>query len=106
MEISENVAAWTALAAFLLPPVMAVINQPKWSPQIKSGLAFLACLGVAAVTTWLQGDFAGGDYITAALTALTVAQATYQGFWKPTGIAPGIEEGTSAGRRRRSTPAS
>ena len=97
MELDTNAAAWAALAAFFMPPVMAVINQPKWSAQLKSLLAFAVSVGVAFVSVWVAGDFNAEDIISSVLVTLTVAQSTYHGFWKPTGIAPGIEAGTTPG---------
>lgn len=97
MEVDSNAAAWAALAAFFMPPIMAVINQPKWSAQLKSLLAFAVSVGVAFVSVWVSGDFNAEDIVTTVLVTLTVAQSTYHGFWKPTGIAPGIEAGTTPG---------
>lgn len=95
MDPDVSLVAWSGLVGSLLPAVLSFINQPGWSTQLKAGLAFAASLGAAAVTTYLEGGFGGGDYVTAIIATLVAAQATYQGFWKPTGIAPKLESVTS-----------
>jgi hypothetical protein len=39
------------------------------------------------------------DVATAITTVLVVSQTLYTTYWKPSGIAPAIEQGTSAGIR-------
>ena len=87
-QVPSNVVLWTGLVGFLLPPALAIVLQQGGSSQVKS---VVAGFGLA----YWQGNLDGADVATAALIVLTVAQATYQGFWKPTGIAVGIEAATS-----------
>ena len=94
-QVPSNVVLWTGLVGFLLPPVLAVVLQQGWSSQVKSVVAFLACVVAGFGLAYWQGNLDGADVATAALSVLTVAQATYQGFWKPTGIAVGIDAATS-----------
>jgi hypothetical protein len=88
---------WAAIVGFVLPPVIAIIVQEKWKPGLKAIVAFGACLLSAVGTVYLQGPdtFTLSRWVTASLTTLTVAIATYHGLWRPTGTAPAIEHSTS-----------
>jgi hypothetical protein len=86
---------WSAIIGFWLPTIIAAINRYNWSPSTKGALAFLVCLVVAAGTTYYSGDLAQiKDYGTAALFVIFTAMGSYQVFWKPSGIAPKIEQKT------------
>jgi uncharacterized membrane protein YfcA len=92
-----NLEMWAAIVGFLLPPVMAILQQTKFDTALKAILAFIACLAVSVPTVYLQGsgDFTWERWSTALLTILTTAMATYHGFWKPTNVAPTIEKATN-----------
>jgi hypothetical protein len=94
---SSNAQEWALVVGFLLPLVMSVINQPGWSGQVKSLLAFAAS-ALAGVGTLYFAQHSDKDvptWISTALLILVTAQASYHGFHKPTGIAPTIEAKTS-----------
>lgn len=88
---------YSLLAGFFLPPVLAIIQQRQWSDQLRAGVAFLACLLVGAGVAYFQGDLTGRRFVTGALVVMVTGLSTYRNFWKPTGIAPTIEEKTSPG---------
>ena len=90
-----NSALLAAVVAFLLPPILAVPMQAGWSSQAKAVVAFVVCLGVAAVIVYVNGMLDAADYVRTALIVLTVTQATYQGFWRPSGVSPAILSATS-----------
>ena len=94
-QVPSNYVMWTGPVAFLLPPVLSIVMQQGWSAQVKSVVAFVACVVAAVGLAFWQGNLDGRDVAASALVIVTVAQATYQGFWKPTGIAVGIESATS-----------
>ncbi len=95
MDLDTTVAQWSALVGFFLPFLMALILQSQWSAALKSFLAFGVALAAAVPTAYLSGDISGKDWFTSAVVILSVALATYQGFWKPTGIAPTVERTTN-----------
>lgn len=86
---------WSLIVGFFLPPIQAVIQQPTWSKQLRSAVNFVVC-GVAAVgVSYFQGDFTGRRWVESGLVILVATIATYTGTWKPSGIAPSIENATS-----------
>jgi hypothetical protein len=96
-----NLELASGLVGILLPGLMAIVNQPGWPSWLKSLLTFLASLAVAAITVAVQGDgdaWSTDRWLGSVLTILTVALATYHGLWKPTGVAPAINERTNVDR--------
>jgi hypothetical protein len=97
----ENVEQWSAIVGFLLPPVLAVIQQTIWKPQTKAIVAFIACIVASLGTTYFSGTlhFSGEKNIEMLsanfLILFTVAISTYEMFWKKTTIAPKIESLTN-----------
>lgn len=92
----SNLELWSGVVGFFLPLVMAVIIQTGWQQQIQAVLAFLAVLVASAVTVFLQtDDWDWSNWLNSALVILVTTISAYKGFWKPTGIAPTIEEKTS-----------
>lgn len=94
-EELSNLDLWNLVAGFLLPPVLAVIQQPRWPDWLRAGVAFVAALLVAVGTTYFEGGISGEDWVRSALVVFVVAVATYASFWKKTGLAPRIEEATA-----------
>lgn len=83
IDVQSNLAMWTMLVGFALPPVLAAVIEAGWSSRVKSVVAFVASVAAGAGTAWFGGALTGRDVVTCALIVLTVAQATYHGFWKP-----------------------
>jgi hypothetical protein len=100
--VSETLALWSTIVGFLLPPVMAVVMQARWRPELKGVVVFLACLVAATGTVSLQGQI--GD-VTALMTSILLIFAgvitTYRLYWRPSGIAPLVERRTPLSERRR-----
>lgn len=92
---ADNPTLLAGVVAFLLPPILAVVMQAKWSTQARACVAFVVCLLVAVAIAYVHGNLDGPDVVQKFLVVLTVAQATYQGFWRPSGVAPAIENATS-----------
>lgn len=93
----SNLQMWALIVGFLLPPVLAVIQQARWSDAFRAVVAFLACAVAGAGTAYFQGDLNFERWVEAGLVILVSAMATYRGLWKPSGIAPAIEAKTSPG---------
>lgn len=95
MEFESTVAMWAAIVGFLMPLVIAVINRRDWSSPAKGMSAFVACLVAAFGTAYFEGGLSdANDVVTAALVVFTMAITTFQFWWKPSGIADGIESRT------------
>lgn len=94
-EPNLNLALWSGIAGFAAPLLVAVINQPRWSPFVRALLTVAFCVGVAALTAAIEGRLTGARWTTATLTVLAAAVASYQTLWK--NVAPQIEAATSPG---------
>jgi hypothetical protein len=95
LDPNANVAMWSAIVGFLLPPAIAMVNRHAWSSTTKAIVAFVFCMIAAAGTTFFAGDLdKEGDLATAALTVFGAAIGTYRSFWQTSGIAPKLEEKT------------
>jgi hypothetical protein len=86
---------WALIVGFFLPIVIAFLVQSGWSQRLQAVAAFVVCAVAAAGTAYFQGDLTGRRFVEAGLVILVTTIATYKGFWKPTGVAPGIEGKTN-----------
>lgn len=89
-----NLQQWSLIVAFFVPPVVALVNQTKWSSQLKAIVFFGVSLVAAAGTAYFQGDLTGKRFLDAALVIVAAAAAYYHGLWRPTQVAPKIESAT------------
>lgn len=82
-------------ANFLLP----IVQQPKWSTPVRAGVTFGFCLISGVVIAKLNGAFHDVHDLRSGMSSvillLIATIGAYQGFGKPTGIAPAIERFTS-----------
>jgi VIT1/CCC1 family predicted Fe2+/Mn2+ transporter len=99
----SNLAMWSALVGTLLPLLVAFVNRSTWSSGAKAVVAVISSAIAGTVTAWLNGELSGRDVVTAILIVATATVASYHGLWKPTTIAPAIEEATSPEPRRYAT---
>lgn len=91
----NDLQLWATLVGFFLPVVVAFVQQPKWNENARAIVTFLVCVIAAGGTAYFQGVLTGRRFVSAFLFVLVAALAIYRVFWKPTGIAPKIEEVTS-----------
>jgi hypothetical protein len=95
----SSLDGWNLIVAFLLPLIIAVVQQPGWSQPARA-LAMAVCCILAAVGI---NYFSGAMGVPVAMWAqqvvaiAVVAISTYKGFWQPMGIAPAIERATKLG---------
>lgn len=91
-----DTASWALILGVLTPILTSVIQQPKWSDQVRSIIAALVSIVVGVVTVLANGGFvdASGSLGIIALVMVS-SYATYRNLWKPSGIAPAIESATS-----------
>lgn len=55
--LMSNVEAWQFLVAFFSPYLIALINRPSWSSQVKRWVMVGVAVAVALVTASLNGQF-------------------------------------------------
>lgn len=92
---------WSLIAGFCLPPVQAFLQQTHWPNRIRAGVNFLCCCAVALGVVYFTGDVDFKDWVKSGLTVLVAAIAVYHGLWKPTTIAPKIEQATNTTTTKR-----
>jgi hypothetical protein len=94
MDNQITVTAVLAAVNALMPLVVSLVVQQHWSSHVKAliALCFTLLSGVAAI---YQGGADPRDVAIALPVAAAAMEASYRLYWKPTGIAPWIEDLTS-----------
>lgn len=92
-----NLAMWATIVGFLAPPVIAIIQQSRWSNRIRAVVTFGVALVAGAGTAYFQGELTGKRFLEASMIVFVAAIASFYGFWKPTDVAPTIERTTDLG---------
>lgn len=81
-----------------LPLLISVINRASWKPRAKAVTAFVICVvGALASTVFVDGISLGDpglDIVAYFGTVYGAAMVSYEALWKPTKVAPAIEEHT------------
>ncbi|MGW4042938.1 hypothetical protein [Streptomyces sp. NPDC004721] len=90
-----NAELWAAALGYVLPPVIAIVAQPRWTGAVKGLLMLTVAVVVGLGTAYFNGDFSGKPIVTCMLAAAIAIGIAYHTVWKPSGIAPGIERATS-----------
>lgn len=88
---------WTLLVGAGMPPLVALVNQPRWPSWKRAIVSVVACLVAAGVTLWLGGGLRGASVVRGVLLVLVAALGSYHSWWKPSGIAPALERATAIG---------
>lgn len=106
MHFGDNLTMWNLITGFLSATiVLPIIQQPRWSANMRAIITFVYSIIVGLVTAYFTGAFAGvhdaQTGITSVLFTLVAVISSYKGFAKPTGIAPAIESATSPAPARR-----
>jgi hypothetical protein len=100
-SVGTDAQMWSLIVAFFMPPVLAIIQQPTWSNPLRAVITFLASAVAAAGTAYFAASLDFSNWVHSGLIILVGTIAMYHGSWKPVGIAPAIELGTSGGKARR-----
>lgn len=89
-----SIDQWTLVVGTLLPLAIAAINRTAWTSGQKSVGALAICVLAAGLELSVKGQFDLKHLGANALAVFFLTVTTYYGFWKPTGIAPTIEQKT------------
>ena len=94
---------YSAVVGLLLPLGTAIVMQRHWSSNLKAMVHAVLAFIAALVLTYTEGNL-DGDHLRQLFMAFLIvfvpSLATYLGFWKPTDVAPTIEDATSASSDR------
>lgn len=91
----SNLAMWSLIVGALTPPLLAVVQQPRWPSGLRALFMVAAAVVDGIVVAWLQGNLDFARFTNSALVAGVAIITAYHGLWKPTGVAPAIEASTS-----------
>lgn len=91
----SDLQMWSLIVGTLAPLVIAVIQQPRWPVAFRSVVAVTLCVLLGLGTTYFNGGLDGRPAVSSILVVIVAALATYQSFWRPTGIVPAVEAATS-----------
>lgn len=102
---TTELATWDLVAGFVSATfILPILQQPRWTAQVRALVTFAWCVAVGLVTAFLTGGFDGGHdghaAVSSILLVLVSAIASYKGFAQPSGIAGRIEDATAVGRHR------
>lgn len=90
----DNTITGAAIAGFVVPPVVAIINRRAWSSEVKGFVAFLVCVVVAAAWCWYEQEVDWHNLRVVLPVVFASAIVTYHQWYKPSGITDAIEKKT------------
>lgn len=93
--MDSNIAMWSLIVGTVLPPLVAIIQQPQWQQWTRTVVMIVVSLIAGAGTAYFAGQLDTQDWVTASLIVIVTAISTYKGIWQPTTIAPKIEAATT-----------
>lgn len=90
----QTLTAATVTGA-LLPLVIAVAQQRKWSDATRAYVALGVAVAAGLAVAVTNGAKDPTSLVGAVLTTVIATQATHQGLWKPTGVTKRVEKRTT-----------
>lgn len=94
----SNLAQWSALVGFLVPILVAVIQQPRFSRPVRTVIGIVMAVAAAVVTAAVEGKLTWNTWATSVIFVVASAFTTYRNVWVPIGAADWIEAKTSGWR--------
>jgi hypothetical protein len=95
----SDTASWAALLGIVTPLGVALVNQTKWSPQVKTLVAVVVAVAVGVLDALAHGQLQHpGTVVGAVVLVLGASQAAYHLLWQPGDVAPALERATSVSR--------
>jgi hypothetical protein len=96
MRGALDTASWGLILGVVLPLLTALVVQPTWSKPLRAAVGLVAAVLGGVLTCLANGTIGDGQTLLSTVAiVLVAAQATYQGFYKPSGIGPALEAATS-----------
>lgn len=95
MESVKDTASWAALIGAVLPLLIAVIQQPRWSSQVRQIVSIVISVIAGLGTVLASGNFDVQNLLVTIVALIGAAQASYALIFKPTGAAQKIEKATT-----------
>jgi len=92
--LNSQLTQIAALVGTFLPLLIAVIQKEKWAQWLRVGVALFACLIASVIVAYTKGQLNLHDLATSAFLIFTLTKTTYLSVWKPSGIAPAIQNST------------
>ncbi len=91
---------WSLLLGVVLPPVAAIVMQPKWSSATRAVVSVAICLLIGAGQVFFDANekldaVTAQGVVHAFLLVLVAAQAAYRGIWQHLPVTHAIENATS-----------
>jgi hypothetical protein len=96
METVKDTASWGALIGALLPFLIAIVQQPRWSSGFRQIIAVVVSVIAGVGTVLVSGNFDVQNWLVTLVAVIGAAQAAYALVWRPTNVAPTIEAKTAA----------
>lgn len=91
-----DITLTSIIVGSVLPNLTAVIISPSWRSEVRGLVTFGICTAAGGVIAFLQGDLTNvTDVGTSIVSVLVTSQVLYATLWKPSGIAPTIEQKTT-----------
>ena len=93
----NDLEMWSLLVGSLMPTLVAVIQQPRFSNAQRALVGVGASLVAGFMTTWVAQDDALWEQpmVTSILLVAIASWSSYKAFWKPTAVAPFVESKTT-----------
>lgn len=89
--MSSSLAQWSALVGFLLPLIVAKIQNTHWSNELRTAVGVAACAVAAIVTTWIEGNLNVHNFGQSVIVIFMMTKTSYLAVWKPSGTTKVLE---------------
>lgn len=86
-----DVAQWAALVGFILPLVVAIVQQSHWSRTVRTVIGAICVVVAAVVTALVEDKFNMHQWATSLIFIALTAYSSYTHIWVPIGAAPWIQ---------------
>ena len=80
-----SLITYSALIGAVLPIIVSLVKAQQWSSKVKAFISLATSVAAAVLTSWLDGKLHGVSVAESFGVIYMATQATYNGFWKPTG---------------------
>ncbi|HEY9523108.1 MAG TPA: hypothetical protein VIR33_07700 [Thermopolyspora sp.] len=85
----------SAAIGTVMPLLIAVVVRAHWPAWTKAAVAVVTSLAAGTAGAWAAGELTGLPWAGSVVAALVASQQAYARWWRPTGIAPWVEQVTT-----------